>query len=331
MNPLIPLVLLPLALVIPATKFISRDLVIPSLVFIAIYSLQPHKEARFIIYVVPPLTAAASLSASYIWTRKTKSVLYAFGSLILVASVLGSFIASSGMLFISSLNYPGGDALSQLHTLILRDLSRTHSSRQPSNISIHMDVLSCMTGVTRFQQYPTLPLRLPRSTPKNLTIHYDKTENSTLLAVPEFWKQFDYALMEEPGLAIGKWEVLDTVFAYAGMEILRPGDGSSFGERLEEVYRANNLTVGDGEEEGEAPGSEDVKKGVEAGVGRGNKEEKKGFMDLKTKLMFEEMGKFGTYNLIRDAGRLVTGGWWVGPRMEGRIRILRRVKDWDED
>ncbi|PQE29108.1 Alg9-like mannosyltransferase protein [Rutstroemia sp. NJR-2017a BBW] len=330
MNPLIPLVLLPLALAIPATKFISRDLVIPSLVFVAIYSLQPHKEARFIIYVVPPLTAAASLAASYIWTRKTKSFLYAFGSLILAASVIGSFIASSGMLFISSLNYPGGDALSQLHTLILKDLSRTHSSRQPSNISIHMDVLSCMTGVTRFQQYPTLPLRLPKSTPKNLTIHYDKTENSTLLAVPEFWKQFDYALMEEPGLAIGKWEVLDTVFAYAGMELLRPGDGSSFGERLEEVYRANNLTVGDGEEEGEAPGSEDVKSGVEKGVGRG-KEEKKGFMDLKTKLMFEEMGKFGTYNLIRDAGRLVTGGWWVGPRMEGRIRILRRVKDWDEN
>ncbi|KAM3077051.1 Dol-P-Man:Man(7)GlcNAc(2)-PP-Dol alpha-1,6-mannosyltransferase [Clarireedia jacksonii] len=333
LNPLIPLVLLPLALVIPATKFISRDLVIPSLVFVAIYSLQPHKEARFIIYVVPPLTAAASLSASYIWTRKTKSILYAFGSLILVASVVGSFIASSGMLFISSLNYPGGDALSQLHTHILKDLSRTSSSRQPSNVSIHMDVLSCMTGVTRFQQYPTLPLRLPKSTPKNLTIHYDKTENSTLLAIPAFWKQFDYALMEEPGLAIGQWEVLDTVFAYAGMELLRPGDGSSFGERLEEVYRANNLTVGDSEEEGEgeAPRSEDVKSGVERGVGREKTEEKKGFVDLKTRLMFEEMGRFGTYNLIRDAGRLVTRGWWVGPRMEGKIRILRRVKDWDED
>ncbi|KAJ8071575.1 hypothetical protein OCU04_001898 [Sclerotinia nivalis] len=332
MNPLILLLLHPLALTIPATKHTSKDLIIPSLLFVAIYSLQPHKESRFIIYVVPPLTAAASLSASYIWTRRSKSWLYAFGSLALVGSVVLSFVASSAMLMISSLNYPGGDALSQLHTHVLKDLSRSPRTQrtQDRNISIHMDVLSCMTGITRFQQYPSLPLRFPHN--QNVTLNYDKTEDSPELGEAAFWMKFDYALMEEPGLAIGKWVVLDTVFAYAGVEVLRPGDGSSFSERLEGVYRANNISVG---EEGEAPNSEEVRKIEEQGVGtlEGSKEGN-GFIDLKTKLMFEEMNKFGTYNLLRDAGRLVTGGWWIGPKMEGRIRILRRIgdeRDWREE
>ncbi|KAF5874303.1 putative alpha mannosyltransferase subunit protein [Botrytis fragariae] len=332
MNPLILLLLHPLALTLPATKHTSKDLIVPSLLFVAIYSLQPHKESRFIIYVVPPLTAAASLSASYIWTRRSKSWLYTFGSLALLGSVALSFVASSAILMISSLNYPGGDALSQLHTHIIKDLSRSPRTQrtQERNISIHMDVLSCMTGITRFQQYPSLPLRFPQN--QNITLNYDKTEDSPELGEAAFWMKFDYALMEEPGLAIGKWDVLDTVFAYAGIEILRPGDGSSFSERLEGVYRANNVTVGD---EGAAPSAEDVKRIEEEGTQNVEKNrEGKGFLDLKTKLMFEEMNKFGTYNLLRDAGRLVTGGWWIGPRMEGRIRILRRIgdeKNWKEE
>ncbi|EMR81951.1 hypothetical protein ACHAPC_006755 [Botrytis cinerea] len=332
MNPLILLLLHPLALTLPATKHTSKDLIVPSLLFVAIYSLQPHKESRFIIYVVPPLTAAASLSASYIWTRRSKSWLYTFGSLALLGSVALSFVASSAILMISSLNYPGGDALSQLHTHILKDLSRSPRTQrtQDRNITIHMDVLSCMTGITRFQQYPSLPLRFPQN--QNITLNYDKTEDSPELGEAAFWMKFDYALMEEPGLAIGKWDVLDTVFAYAGIEILRPGDGSSFSERLEGVYRANNVTIG---EEGEAPSAEDVKRIEEGGTQNVEKNrEGKGFLDLKTKLMFEEMNKFGTYNLLRDAGRLVTGGWWIGPRMEGRIRILKRIgdeKNWKEE
>lgn len=332
LNPLILLLLHPLALILPATKHTSRDLIIPSLLFVAIYSLQPHKESRFIIYVVPPLTAAASLSASYIWTRRSKSWLYTFGSLTLVGSVALSFVASSAMLTISSLNYPGGDALAQLHTHILKDLSRSPRTQrtQARNISIHMDVLSCMTGITRFQQYPSLPLRFPQA--QNVTLNYDKTENSPELGEAAFWMKFDYALMEEPGLAIGKWELLDTVFAYAGIEVLRPGDGSSFAERLEGVYKANNVSVGD---EGDAPSGEDVRRIEEGGVGQaGGNKEGKGFLDLKTKLMFEEMNNFGTYNLLRDAGRLVTGGWWIGPKMEGKIRILKRIgdeRDWREE
>ncbi len=74
----------------------------PSIMFVAIYSLQPHKEARFIFYVVPPLTAAAALGANYLFSRRTKSAFSALLALILCASVLLSFVISFGMLLLSS-------------------------------------------------------------------------------------------------------------------------------------------------------------------------------------------------------------------------------------
>jgi len=115
------------------------------------------------------------------------------------------------------------------------------------------------------------------------------------------------------------------VFAYAGIEFLRPGDGTSFRENVERVYAANNVTkIVDGEES--TLDSEDVKEAVEEGkAGREKEEVKRKLEDFKAKLMFQEMGRFGTWNLVRDGVRLVTGGYWVGPRMEGKIRILRRV------
>jgi len=329
LNPLILMLLIPLSFQVAAIKYHARDLVIPSVLFIAIYSLQPHKESRFIIYVVPPLTAAASLSAAYIWNRRSKTLLYRVGSYLLIVSILGSFAASTAMLLVSSLNYPGGDALSELHSIINRNKSPpTTSSLQ--NISIHMDVLSCMTGVTRFQEYPSRDLELeelPLINGNPTKFVYDKTEDEKELLMPEFWEQFDYALMEEPGKAIGKWEIVSTVFAYAGLEFLRPGDGSSFSENLERVYAANNVTkFEDGKEE--VRNSGDVKDAVENGWWEEDKEkEKQALEDLKAKLLFQELGRFGTFNLIRDAVRGVTGGWWVGPKMEPRIRVLKRVKE----
>lgn len=127
--------------------------------------------------------------------------------------------------------------------------------------------------------------------------------------------------MEEPGKAIGKWEILDTIYAYTGIEFLRPGDGTSFSENMERVYAANNITV---EHEGkeEAPGSKEVRDAV-----GGGEEERRTMADLKAKLLMEEMGRFGTFNLLRDGVRTVTRGWWIGPRMEPSIRVLKRVVD----
>ncbi|KAF4634372.1 hypothetical protein G7Y89_g3738 [Cudoniella acicularis] len=302
------LVLIPMALALPATKYNAFNLLVPSLSFIAIYSVQPHKEGRFIIYVVPPLTAAAALSASYIWTRRAKSLIYRLGSLLLIASVLGSFLASTAMLLISSLNYPGGDALSSLHAIIKRT-PWPECNEDSERVSIHMDILSCMTGVTRFQEIPWRSLGrddLPVINGRPTILHYDKTEDEETLLRP------------------------NTIYSYAGIEFLRPGDGSSFSENMERVYAANNITVEhDGKES--PPDSADVEKAVESNkdleTGKKDPRHEQNIADLKARLLMEEMSRFGTFNLLRDAVRMFTGGWWVGPRMRPAIRILKRVKD----
>ncbi|GKT75901.1 Alg9-like mannosyltransferase [Colletotrichum tofieldiae] len=291
-NPLTFLVLIPLALSHPATSRPAAGLVVPPLLFVAIYSLQPHKEARFVFYAVPPLTAAAAQGANLIFARRSKSPLYALASAALVLSVLASLAASTGMLLLSSLNYPGGDALRQLHALVASD----RSGGGASVTSVHTDVLSCMTGVTLFNQnlagLPKNPHARaletalhdgasPPTTPSDPILTFDKTEDKAVLADPAFWSRFDYVLAEDPAsVRGGQWETVGVVQGYAGVEILRPGSKARSGD-------------GGDEEEGE-----------------GN-----------------VLGRGLVVQRVRDLVRRLTGGWWVGPRMEPRIRILKRSKD----
>lgn len=328
LNPLIMILLLPLSFSFSAIQHRSRDLVIPSLLFIAIYSLQPHKESRFIIYVVPPLTGAAALSASYIWARRSKTPLYRLGSLLLAFSILASFAASTLMLFISSLNYPGGEAITSVRHIINQTTQWPEDHNSWERIHVHMDVLSCMTGVTRFQEVPSRTAKiteLPIIGGVPTYIVYDKEENEEKLLEPAFWEQFDYVLMEEPGKAIGKWEVVDTIYGLAGMEFLRPGQEDGFEERL---YAANNVTKKDA-----VVDSEDVREAVkdpvdvESGMADRGSVATMSLVDSGARLLSKDLSRYEKYRLIKDTVRLITGGYWIGPRMTPAIRILKRVKD----
>ena len=224
LNPVcIPLIAF--ALFQPGISSRARDLVIPNLAFVAIYSLQPHKEARFIFYVIPSLSAAAALGASFVVTRRSKSPFYALATSGLVLSVLASFAISCGMLLLSSLNYPGGDALSQLYTL-------TRGVTAPSQrLDVHADVLTCMTGLTLFGQNPSgIPLAFgqpPAEVLKSIStpwLVFDKTEDDKELIRPHFWQQFDYILAEDPAkIQGGHWKTIGVVHGYDGIEILKPG------------------------------------------------------------------------------------------------------------
>ncbi|KAF7585075.1 dolichyl-P-Man:Man(7)GlcNAc(2)-PP-dolichol alpha-1,6-mannosyltransferase, partial [Aspergillus hancockii] len=177
----------------------------PSLTFIAIYSIIPHKEWRFIVYAIPPLTAAAALPASYIWTHRSKSPLYRLLSIALILSTLASSLLSSLILLpASSANYPGAHALQSLHAH-----SHAHGPQK-----VHLGNLACQTGITRFLENPS-------------GWTYDKTENETLKAMPAFWSQFDYLLIE-PGeeesrvrsvSAPGYWVDVDVVEGFAGVRV----------------------------------------------------------------------------------------------------------------
>ncbi|QDS67991.1 hypothetical protein FKW77_009286 [Venturia effusa] len=216
LNPLTYLLLIPLALAQPATRSRSLAILLPSLGFVALYSILPHKEWRFIIYIIPALTAVSAIGASWIWTRRTKSFLYRSLNLILVASIAASFIASAAFSLISSLNYPGGDA-----TLRLRSLT----SAEPGPQKIYVDNLACQTGVTRF-----LESRSTLSNTGQRKWTFDKTENQTTLLSPTFWDQFDYAIVENVERTIGKWEVVDTIHSFAGVQVVKPGDALGLGK-----------------------------------------------------------------------------------------------------
>ncbi|KAH0498362.1 hypothetical protein TgHK011_005618 [Trichoderma gracile] len=217
--------LIGLVLYQPGTSRRVQDLVIPSLAFVAIYSIQPHKETRFIFYAVPPLTAAAAVGAAFVSSRWSKSIFYRLATLVVVFSVLAAFASSTLMLLLSSLNYPGGDALSQLYAIT----ANVTLSAPASQLLVHADVLTCMTGLTLFGQNLRSSSSslgrssLPSSSSSAPALIFDKTESDEELLRPGFWSQFDYILMEDPSLALGKWDTVGRVHGYDGIEILRPG------------------------------------------------------------------------------------------------------------
>lgn len=312
LNPLaVPAILI--ALWSPAYHRLAQRLVIPNLLFVAIYSIQPHKEARFIFYVVPPLTAAAALGFASLTTSarpktkadndrrdpSTKSPLINFLlTAPILASVLASVVASTGMLLASTLNYPGGEALAALNAHLEQADHALHAS---SLVSVHADVLSCMTGVTRFgvagssnvprrhyfpgdvDHYVDVNISSDEEDTTNnsgaapsVWLTLDKTEDEAALAEPSFWLRFDYLLMEdEKAVTGGHWDTVAVVEGLVGgVEVLKPGD--------EPEVRALELE----------------------GVPR--------------------VGRAAALIAVRNRVRELTGGWWAGPKLGPKIRIMKR-------
>lgn len=203
LNPMTYLICIPAA----ATRKTSQDILIPHVAFILIYSLLPHKEWRFIVYSIPIFTAVAAGGAGWIWTRRAKTLLYRMLSWMLVVSTAATFMTNLGLLYISSLNYPGGEALATLHRLT--------ATTGRADVHVYMDNLACQTGVTRFQQVR------PRWT-------YDKTEDPNKLLDPMFWQQFDYVLVEHPEKVIGSWQPIAIVNSFAGVTLRPDADDDVF-------------------------------------------------------------------------------------------------------
>lgn len=128
---------------VPAGAYLSprvRILVIPCLLFVFLYSFLPHKELRFIIYVIPVLNVAAAVACDILWKKRGKNFLWALASVGLIFHLVLNGVISTALLIVSSKNYPGGNALVKLHQL-------EHLS---SPLNIHIDVYSAQTGVSRF-------------------------------------------------------------------------------------------------------------------------------------------------------------------------------------
>lgn len=152
-----------------------RILTISAILYIAFMSKQPHKEWRFIVYTVPIFTLQAANGLANV-TRKW-STLFAHKLLlfIMLASTGVSVVYTLMMSYASSFNYPGGEAVTFLNDYIV-------NSKANENVLVHMDVASCMSGITKFTE-----LHTPN-------VVFDKTEE--LEELSRLWNNFTHMITE---------------------------------------------------------------------------------------------------------------------------------------
>ena len=114
--------------------------------FVALYSLLPHKETRFLYPALPAFNLAAAVALARAtrpprvdkgkhWTAaRAFALLAAVGCL--AASALGAFLLSAA----AYENYPGGMAMAALHA----------AEQETAGLSVHIENAAAMTGVSRF-------------------------------------------------------------------------------------------------------------------------------------------------------------------------------------
>jgi len=117
-------------------KFLFR-LLIPVLIFVGLYSALPHKELRFIFYAFPILNLVSAFGFARLLRLGQKHQWLIIGCGMLCTACL---VVSSGFLFVSSTNYPGGVALQKLHSI----------EKDNPHVFVHIGVDAAMTGVSRF-------------------------------------------------------------------------------------------------------------------------------------------------------------------------------------
>ncbi len=173
----------------------ARAYALVPLIFVATYSILPHKELRFILYAVPPLNVAAAATLAGLRTRlagkssaarRARACAHALLALCLGVAAL----VSSCLLGAARLNYPGAHALLALHRGV-----GVHVSR---GLRVHVGVDAAMSGVSRFLELPP-PWR------------YSKAEG---LSEHEY-RRFSHLLTAEP--AVPGFSVVHTEPGFAGV------------------------------------------------------------------------------------------------------------------
>ncbi|KAH6913509.1 alpha-1,6-mannosyltransferase subunit [Coprinopsis sp. MPI-PUGE-AT-0042] len=179
-----------------------RKLLVPSFTFITLISFLGHKEWRFIAYVVPIFNIAAARACAIIvslargtWTGRLLTA-------IVCGCLLANFAFTAIATWISSTNYPGGDAMQRLHALY------------PASQSIHVHIsnLAAQTGASLFHQDNAPPYHPAMAAPLAASWTYNKTEGLQMDDLMSPRSPFTHLIVESlPAQLHPDWKVVDTI------------------------------------------------------------------------------------------------------------------------
>ncbi|KAI8425231.1 hypothetical protein MSG28_007035 [Choristoneura fumiferana] len=192
----------PSLVLVPVGVYLDRRLVplaAPAVVYVMLYSILPHKELRFIIYVFPLLNMASAGACSYIYMRRTKAPIYEllfWGTMVII---LGNVLLSIAFVSVAMTNYPGGVAMTRFHKLL----------KNEPFVHVHISNLAAQTGVTRFTEIHN---------------HWKYSKNESL--EPEQLQEYTHLLIEakskySPNLKTFTYthKVLDSIDTFSSVSI----------------------------------------------------------------------------------------------------------------
>ncbi|KAJ1505074.1 dolichyl-P-Man:Man(7)GlcNAc(2)-PP-dolichol alpha-1,6-mannosyltransferase [Coelomomyces lativittatus] len=151
----------------------------PAFLFVFLYSFLPHKETRFISYVLPYFTVLTV----YEWTQCRRWVAF----LVLFSTCIFTGLST----YVSIQNYPGGHLV---HAL-------TPTWLPSSNLTLHLDDYTTITGTSWFVTHPAF--------------HFSKADHLSSQALAHF----DARVMEWKNLVSGHgpWNEALCVSCYQGL------------------------------------------------------------------------------------------------------------------
>ncbi|KAJ9049816.1 dolichyl-P-Man:Man(7)GlcNAc(2)-PP-dolichol alpha-1,6-mannosyltransferase [Entomophthora muscae] len=185
------------------SKALCVRLLSPALLFVLFMSNLGHKEWRFLVYVFPVFNLAAAETVSSLTEKINRPSFLWLVRFMLMAALAANFAFAGISVLVSSINYPGGDALSLAHQLY----------RSTSNTVVHIDASAAITGISRFGQLSESWI-------------YDKNEN---LKPGQDFVRFDCLLTGSPEPHSPDWE--PTAIAY-GFDRLKLSSLASWSKSL---------------------------------------------------------------------------------------------------
>jgi len=165
-----------------------------ALLYVLLYSTLPHKELRFIIYVIPILNAGAAYGFIKLlrWARNN-AWLTEIIKFSLLVTIIGNLASTMLISYISANNYAGGSAFKRLHQL--------NENKKDAILTIHINNDAAQTGVTRFGElYPNW--------------RYSKDEAFDLSTAKISEITYDYLITKAPCKASPHFDVVDVVDGY---------------------------------------------------------------------------------------------------------------------